>query len=133
MKKCNGAVNINDSVFGGSEFGSVNGLTQTSTVSSDKTTVTINKGIINNVFGGGQGDSNFIPYVMGDIKVEINDGIINNVYGANDENGIPNGKIEVFINGGEIQNTYGGGNKTSAKTTNVMILLVFILFIEINY
>ena len=112
---------INDSVFGGSEFGSVNGLTQTNTVSSDKTTVTINKGIINNVFGGGQGDSNFIPYVMGDIKVEINDGIINNVYGANDENGIPNGKIEVFINGGEIQNTYGGGNKTSAKTTNVYL------------
>ena len=112
---------INDSVFGGSEFGSVNGLTQTNTVSSDKTTVTINKGIINNVFGGGQGDSNFTPYVMGDIKVEINDGIINNVYGANDENGIPNGKIEVFINGGEIQNTYGGGNKTSAKTTNVYL------------
>lgn len=112
---------IDGSVYGGSAFGSVNGSENTSTVSSSKTNVTVNKGIISNVFGGGQGNDTYKAYVMGDIKVTINNGTIGSVYGGNDKNGIPNGITEVYINGGTIISTYGGGNETSAHTTNVYL------------
>lgn len=112
---------IGDGVYGGSAYGLVNGTSNSDDVSNDGILVTINKGIINNVFGGGQGDDTYIPYVLGNIKVIINDGTIKNVFGANDKNGIPNGNIEVYINGGEIEKTFGGGNETGAKTTNVYL------------
>lgn len=112
---------INNSIYGGSAYGTVNGTTNTTTLSNDGTTLTINKGIITNVFGGGQGNDTYTPYVLGNIKVTINDGHITKVFGGNDKKGTPNGKIEVIINGGEINETYGGGNETSAKETNVYL------------
>ena len=112
---------IDGSVYGGSAFGSVNGSENTNTVSSSKTNVTINKGIINNVFGGGQGNNTYTPYVLGNIEVTVNNGTITNVYGGNDLKGKPNGNITVTINNGIIENTYGGGNETSANETNVYL------------
>lgn len=112
---------INGSVYGGSEAGSVNGSSITSTVSASTTNVTVNKGIINNVFGGGQGSESETPYVFGNIFVTVNDGTINNVFGGNDKSGKPNGDITVTINGGQINSTYGGGNETGANTTNVYL------------
>ena len=49
--------------------------------------------------------------------VTINGGVITNVYGGNDKTGIPDGKMVVNINDGTITNTFGGGNETSAKET----------------
>lgn len=110
---------INKNVYGGSAYGTVNGTTGDNNISSNQTSVIINKGIITNVYGGGEGNDTYVPYVKGNIIVDINGGVITNVYGGNDQNGTPNGNILVNINNGEIANTYGGGNKTSAKTTNV--------------
>ena len=112
---------INEAVYGGSAFGTVNGITNSTNLSADNTSVTINKGIINNVFGGGQGSADYTPYVLGNTSVIINDGTINNVFGGNDKKGSPNGTISVTINGGEITNTYGGGNETGASITNVYL------------
>ncbi len=112
---------INGSVFGGSAYGTVNGSTRTTNLSNYNTSVTVNKGRITNVFGGGQGSSTFEPYVEGNVTVTINDGTITNVYGANDAAGIPNGTISVYLKGGTVQNTFGGGNQAGAKTTNVYL------------
>ena len=112
---------INGQVYGGSAYGTVGGTTNSENVSTSDTLVTVNKGIISNVYGGGQGNSEYTPYVLGDIKVVVNNGIITNVFGGNDKSGTPNGNIEVYINGGTITNTYGGGNETSAKETNVYL------------
>ena len=112
---------INNSIYGGSAYGTVNGTTNTTTLSNNGTTLTINKGIITNGFGGGQGNDTYTPYVLGNIKVTINDGHITKVFGGNDKKGTPNGKIEVIINGGEISETYGGGNETSVKETHVYL------------
>ena len=112
---------INEAIYGGSESGSVNGTTESTSLSSDTTNVVVNKGIINNVFGGGQGNDAYTPYVMGNIFVTINNGTINNVFGGNDKSGKPNGDITVTINGGEIASTYGGGNETSANNTYIYL------------
>ena len=112
---------INKGVYGGSAFGTVNGETSSNDISSNTTQVTINKGIINNVFGGGEGNDTYTPYVLGDIEVIINNGTITNVFGGNDLKGKPNSNITVTINDGTIENIYGGGNETSANTTNVYL------------
>lgn len=112
---------INGSVFGGSAYGSVNLTTRSTTLSNYPTSVTVNKGIITNVFGGGQGSNQFTPYVGGNVTVTINGGEIGNVYGGNDAAGIPNGSLSVYLNGGVITNTFGGGNNTGANTTNVYL------------
>lgn len=112
---------INGSIYGGSAYGTVNGISISNTKSSSSTKVTINKGIINNVFGGGQGDDNFTPYVNGDVLVTVNGGVISSVYGGNDKSGNVLGKLEVVINDGDITNTFGGGNETDALETNVYL------------
>ena len=112
---------INKGVYGGSAYGTVNGSSSGTNISSSKTKVTVNKGIIANVFGGGEGNNTYTPYVMGDIEVTLNNGTITNVFGGNDLKGKPNGNITVTINGGTIENTFGGGNETSASTTNVYL------------
>lgn len=70
---------INGQVYGGSAYGTVGGTTNSENVSTSDTLVTVNKGIISNVYGGGQGNSEYTPYVLGDIKVVVNNGIITNV------------------------------------------------------
>ena len=110
---------ITGSVFGGSAYGTVNGATNTNTVSQSHTYVTVNKGTINSVFGGGKGDSTYTPYVEGPVVVTVNGGTVTNVFGGNDAAGKPNGSVNVILNGGTVTNTYGGGNQTGVTTTNV--------------
>ena len=115
---------INTNVYGGSAFGTVNGdvNSNANNVSSYDTHVTVNKGTINgSVFGGGQGDDDFTPKVLGDVEVKINNGTIKNVYGGNDAKGTPNGTIDVYINGGTVTNTFGGGNLAPIKTSTVYL------------
>jgi trimeric autotransporter adhesin len=115
------APTIKGEVFGGSAFGTVNGTTGDEEVSSYETTVTVNKGTITSVFGGGKGDSTYTPYVKGNATTIINDGKITNVFGGNDASGTVNGVVKVYLKGGEVTSTYGGGNMTSVNTTNVYL------------
>lgn len=112
---------INRNVYGGSAFGTVNGV-ESKVTTTNKTNVKVYNGEINNsVFGGGEGNQNYTPYVNGDINVTIYGGTINNVYGGNDEAGSPYANDEVYIEGGTINNVYGGGNKTSQSETYIYI------------
>ena len=109
------------SIYGGSSFGTVNGLSESGSSSSYNTTVTVNKGIITNVFGGGQGNDTYTPKVYGNVYVTINNGEVTNVFGANDASGMPASDVIVVVNDGTIGSVYGGGNKTSLTTSNVTI------------
>ena len=118
----NGLVKINKSVYGGSAFGCVNGSTNTTNVSSSATTVTINSGTITNVYGGGEGDNTYTPYVEGNVTVNVNNGIIENVFGGNDFKGTPNGSVTVNIHNGTVTNAYGGGNQASVNEPYLNLL-----------
>ncbi len=107
-------------VYGGSAFGTVNGSSNTTTVQQNKSTkVTVNKGNISYVYGGGEGDDTYTPYVEGAVEVTVNGGTITNVFGGNDAKGTPNGAITVNINGGTTTNTYGGGHLAPINTSTV--------------
>ena len=112
---------ISGEVFGGSAYGTVNGATNTNTVSSYDTRVTVNKGNIGSVFGGGKGSSTYTPYVEGNVLVTINGGDITNVFGGNDAAGTPNGTVQVKLYGGDVDYTYGGGNQTGVPVTSVLL------------
>ncbi len=110
---------LTGSGYGGSAFGTVNSKTKSTSVSSYTTNVNVSGGKINNVFGGGKGDSDNTPYVAGNVNLTINDGIVTNAFGGNDAKGKPNGEVKVYLKGGTIERVYGGGNKTAVDTTNV--------------
>ncbi len=113
---------IKGNVYGGSAYGTVNGSSASSSVSSFGTNVLVNRGIIEqSVFGGGKGSDDYTPYVLGDVVVTINSGNIGNVYGGNDLKGSPNGKDIVYLNNGVIGNAYGGGNNTGQNETNIYL------------
>lgn len=114
---------INGTVYGGSAFGTVNGDSNNTTVSSYGTTVTVNKGTIGgNVFGGSQGDASHTPYVKGNITVNINNGnITGSVYGTNDAAGQVNGNANVYLSGGTMNSAFGGGNQVNSNTTNIYL------------
>lgn len=113
---------IKTSVYGGSAFGTVNGSSNSSTVSSNNTDVKIYSGTINNVFGGGEGSDTYTPYVLGNVLVNVYNGIINNVYGGNDLKGTPNGSVIVNIRGGVVTNAYAGGNQTTVVSPYINLL-----------
>lgn len=102
-------------IYGGSEKGKVNGNNNV----SGETTVTINGGTINNVYGGGKGSENITPYTYGPVTVNVNSGEITNVYGANNLLGMPNETITVNVNGGITNTVYGGGNTAEINTATV--------------
>lgn len=107
-------------VYGGSALGVVNGTVANSNVSPYTTTVNMNKGTVEGaLFGGGEGDQNTTPYVLGNVTVNINGGTVNNALGANDVKGTPNGTITVNLNGGTVNNLYGGGNYAPINTATV--------------
>lgn len=112
---------VNEAVYGGSAFGTVNGTTRNNTRENYETNVTVNKGTVDQVFGGGQGNSTYTPYVKGDVTVTVNGGDIDDVFGGNDAAGSPNGTVDVYLKGGTVDNAYGGGNKTGVTTTNVYL------------
>lgn len=110
-----------NSIYGGSSFGSINGINNNESGANYNTKITINKGKITNVFGGGQGNDTYTPNVYGDILVTINNGEIANVFGGNDVSGMPSKSVKVVVNNGNITNVYGGGNKTNLITSDVLI------------
>lgn len=114
-------IKVVNSVYGGSAFGTVNGSTNSSSVSSKNTYVKVYSGEINNVFGGGEGNDTYTPYVLGNTTVDINGGVITNVFGGNDLKGTPNGSVTVNINGGVITNAYAGGNQTEVTSPYINI------------
>lgn len=111
---------INDSVYGGSALGTVNNTTGSTAARTYTTNVTVNKGTITgSVFGGGEGDNSYTPYVAGPVTVDINGGNVANVYGGCDLKGMPNSTIDVNLNGGTVGNALGGGNNIGVNRTNV--------------
>ena len=106
----NSSLVITGDIYGGSAFGTVNSASLTTNKSNYKTTVNINNGTLNNVFGGGKGDSDHEPLVAGDITVNINGANTNNVYGGNNANGTPLGEVTVNVLGGTTNCIYGGNN-----------------------
>lgn len=108
----NELLKIDNSIYGGSAFGTVNGSSNSSNISSYNTTLQVLSGTINNVYGGGEGNDTYMPYVLGNVNVDVYGGSINNVFGGSDQKGTPNGKVIVNIRGGKIVNAYAGGNKT---------------------
>lgn len=115
----NQELTINGNVYGGSALGTVNGISSTN-ASGGNTKVTVNNGIIKgDVFGGGEGQTNSIPYVLGDITVTINNGNIGRVFGGHDKSGSLSQNVSVYLKGGTIGDAFGGGNKSSVTTTNV--------------
>ena len=111
---------ISGSVYGGSAYGVVNSSSKNNNRSNYTTSVTVNNGTLQNVFGGGKGDNSIVPYVAGDVTVTVNGGNIKNLFGGNDASGEPNGSVLVTLNGGTITNAYGGGNNTLVTTTNIV-------------
>lgn len=107
---------IKGDVYGGSEQGIVNG---TSYSNNKFTKVIINKGRINNVYGGGYGTNTNAANVYGNVTVSVNGGYINNIFGCNNINGAPQGSVIVDINGSDtINNVYGGGNLADYTYSN---------------
>lgn len=106
-----------DRVYGGSALGTVNGIG--AAANTGNTTVTVNNGIIQYVFGGGEGNNTISPRVFGNIDVYIEDGDIGKVFGGNDLNGAPSKNVNVYLNGGNIGEAYGGGNETTVTQTHV--------------
>jgi len=91
-------------VYGGSQGGNYSG----------DTSVTVNSGNLNAVYGGnGSG-------TVGNTNVEINGGTIGTVYGGS-STGSVTGDSVVDVNGGYIQNVYGAGQSgtTGSSTVNV--------------
>jgi len=116
-----GVPTIDGSVYGGSAFGVVNSSSSSGSASGN-VTVTVNNGVVTgNVFGGGQGNTTYTPYVLGNINVTINGGDITSVFGGNDQAGNHNRTNEVHLNGGIIDNVYGGGNRSSVSVTHVYL------------
>lgn len=109
-------------VYGGSAYGTVNATSNTTSSSSNPTSVTIKNGVVQtSVFGGGKGSNSYTPYVAGNIKVTVMGGNIGNVFGGNDAAGVPNGMVEVLVQGGKVGNVFGGGNSSSVRLPKVMI------------
>lgn len=118
----NSRLMIMDSVYGGSAYGTVNGSTQTTNLSPNNTHVIVNAGEIKNVFGGGEGNDVYTPYVEGNVTVDVHGGIIENVFGGNDLKGTPNGKVIVNVHNGIVKNAYAGGNKTEVESPYINLL-----------
>lgn len=108
-----------NSIYGGSEYGTVNGI---GTIKTDnKTILTINKGEITSIYGGAKGDGSVTPYVLGDVIVNINGGLVDSVYGGNENSGTLSKISTINLNNGKINNVYGGGYKTSLNTSNIYL------------
>lgn len=110
---------IENAIYGGSAFGTVNGASNSTTISSKNTNIEVLSGTINSVFGGGEGNGTYTPYVLGNVAVDIKGGIIDNVYGGSDQRGTPNGSVTVNVHGGKITNAYAGGNQTEVSEPNI--------------
>ena len=111
---------VSQDVYGGGALADVNTLDGTSQTPNTTTTVTLTKGTVRNVYGGGLGrladaQNNITAVqakVFGPVQVNINGGTVTqSVYGCNNLNGAPQSTVKVYVNDGSItENVYGGGN-----------------------
>ena len=116
------SLTIGRNVYGGSAFGTVNGIDQGEGPNDSHVRVTVNDGVITgSVFGGGEGDSTHTPNEYGNIFVHINGGNMSNVFGGNDSKGSPGNNDVVYLNGGTIGNAYGGGNQTGQTYSDIRL------------
>ena len=103
---------VNGNVYGGSALGDVNANT------SNTTTVTMNKALINGyLFGGAYGNG---ADVHGHITLNINGGrVVNDAFGGGDAAAYsPNGNYPVInMTGGKVTNLFGGGKGATAIVT----------------
>ena len=114
-------VNINGGTITEAVYGGGKGTTAREVYTYGDTTVTVNKGVINEVFGGhnirGAMGSNSVVS-----RVTINGGKINNVYGGSNGSAASANTTNVTINDGSImEGVYGGGKQATATSTNVDI------------
>ena len=116
------ALSIGRNVYGGSAFGTVNGIGQNEGENSHHVRVTVNAGVVTgSVFGGGEGDSTYVPKEYGNIYVHVNGGSMTNVFGGNDSRGEPGNIDIVYLNGGTIGNAFGGGNNTGQTYSDIRL------------
>ncbi len=110
-------------IYGGSAYGSVNTISQSTAQSSDGITLNINNGTIGeDIYGGAKGDSTYSPNVAGTINLNFNDGTVTgDIYGGNDANGSIFRTSTVYLNGGTARNVYGGGNQVGISSTDVRL------------
>lgn len=65
----------------------------------------------------------YTPYTYGNINVTVNKGNINQVFGGNNVTGIYTNKSTVKINGGRINQVFGGSNGTNAGINNTYVTI----------
>ena len=68
-----------NSIYGGSAYGVVNGLSISNDVSDKNINVNIYDGKITNVFGGAKGTDLLIPHILGKTVVNVSGGEIDNI------------------------------------------------------
>ena len=113
---------ISGNVYGGSAFGTVNGIAQNEYPNDNYVRVTVNKGTVSgSVFGGGEGDADHTPNEYGNIFVHIDGGNITKVFGGNDSKGTPSGSDVVYLNGGTVGDAFGGGNNTGQHFSDIRL------------
>ena len=116
-------VNINGGKITEAVYGGGKGVTGNAgaVYTYGNTTVTVDKGIINEVFGGhnvngAMGSNNVTSQVV------INGGTINNVYGGSNGSAASATTTNVTVNGANImEGVYGGGKQATSTTTNVTV------------
>ena len=116
------SLTIGQNVYGGSAFGTVNGIQQNEEANSHHVRVTVNKGTITgSVFGGGEGDTSYNPNEYGNVYVHVNGGNMTKVFGGNDSRGEPSNVDIVYLNGGTIGDAFGGGNNTGQTYSDIRL------------
>lgn len=105
-------------VYGGSALGSVNNSTSNHTYITMNDGL-----IHGDIYGGGLGNNTTAANVNGNVSVTINKGVAENVFGCNNVNGKPSGTVAVTMTGGTINHcVYGGGN-AAAYTGNPTVTI----------
>lgn len=110
----NSVLKVNN-VYGGSALGTVN--------NSGETSIVLDGGTFQYVYGGGEGDTDVAPQNLGAITVEFKNGTALEVYNGNNVNGRPNGPLSITMSGGTVGDVFGGskGQKASTSETHVYV------------
>ncbi len=105
-------------VYGGSALGSVNTNTGNHTYITMNDGL-----IHGDVYGGGLGDNTTAANVKGNVSVTVNKGVAENVFGCNNVKGMPSGTVAVTMTGGTINHSVYGGGNAAAYTGNPTVTI----------